>query len=121
MSEIEDRVARAIAAAILAQPRSGATLSDNPELTISDDDSNSFWRLIPVARAAIDAVLLYQIPIDEPTPEMTRAFLKASDLSFSIPESYDWSSHGQFGVEFWFYYKTFKTAYAAMMDAAPHR
>lgn len=66
MSEIVERVARAMAAAITKQPRSGATFDKTPSLMIADDDSNSFWELLPVARAAIEAMR-------EPTQDMTDA------------------------------------------------
>lgn len=55
MSDIIERVARAMADAIVKQPRSGATFCETPTLMIADDDSNSFWELLPVARAAIEA------------------------------------------------------------------
>ncbi|ANW00702.1 hypothetical protein [Bradyrhizobium icense] len=56
MSEMIERVARAIAVAIVSQSRSGATFDEKPVLMIADEDSNSFWELMPVARAAIEAM-----------------------------------------------------------------
>ncbi|MEH2508722.1 hypothetical protein V1291_000076 [Nitrobacteraceae bacterium AZCC 1564] len=66
MSEMIERVARTMAAAIVAQVRSGATFDQTPSLMICDEDSNSYWELMPVARAAIAAMR-------EPTNDMTES------------------------------------------------
>jgi hypothetical protein len=66
MNDMVERVARAMAAAIVSQVRSGATFEETPNLHICDEDSNSFWELIPVARAAIEAMR-------EPTDDTLKA------------------------------------------------
>jgi hypothetical protein len=55
--ELVERVARAMAKAITSQVRSGATFDETPTMMIADEDSNSFWEILPVARAAIDEIV----------------------------------------------------------------
>lgn len=61
MTELVERVARAIAKAIVSQTRSGATFEEEPCLMIMDHDSNSGWDLEPVVRAAIAAARQWMV------------------------------------------------------------